>query len=45
MKYILFLVVLALAFWYWRSQVRGGVDEGALPVVGDLAPAFDLQDT
>ena len=44
MKYILILVVLGLAFWYWRSHSRSGSD-GGLPVIGQPAPTFDLVDT
>ncbi|MFM8338380.1 MAG: redoxin domain-containing protein [Fluviibacter sp.] len=45
MKYILILVVLGLAFWLWRSQTGTKANEGALPLVGSPAPAFDLKDT
>jgi peroxiredoxin Q/BCP len=45
MKYLLFLAVLGLLFWYWRSRTNGKPNDGALPLVGQPAPAFDLIDT
>lgn len=45
MKYLLILVVLALFVWLWRTRAQGGANDGALPVVGQPAPAFDLRDT
>lgn len=45
MKYLSILAVLGLLVWFWRARTRGSANEGALPVVGQPAPAFDLRDT
>lgn len=45
MKYLLILVVLGLLFWFWRSHAGSKANEGALPAVGQPAPAFTLPDT
>lgn len=45
MKYLLIPVVLGLLFWFWRLHTGGKADDGALPMVGQLAPAFELPDT
>ena len=45
MKYLLIIAVLGLLFWYWTSRASRGAHEGALPMIGQHAPAFDLADT
>ena len=45
MKYILFVVVIGLLYWLWRGRSGNASTEGALPAVGQPAPAFDLRDT
>ena len=45
MKYLLLIVVLGLALWFWRSYAGGKEGDGRLPSVGDAAPGFELPDT
>lgn len=45
MKYIVFLVIIGLLIWLWRSKSANKSSDGGLPLVGQPAPGFYLPDT